>query len=278
VERGWDNLPAAHAAAIAFDLLTMLGLFVLGWTIRGPTVGVVLAYLWATFPFTTYVLSSNSNDALVALLIVASLLALRFVSLRGVMGGLAGLTKFAPFGLAPLLWRGLGPRRPGVRGSIVFALSFALAVVVPMLPVLLSHDWHYFWSDAISYQASRPAPFSIWGLWGGYRQSLRPEEHVWLGIVVAGGLLSAFFPRGERTLMQVAALGAAIIIGLQMGISYWFYLYLVWFFPLVVIALVLAHPEHRAEHSAEPPLDRLLDSDYRFGAQGLSPAFDQGAL
>jgi hypothetical protein len=27
-----------------------------------------------------------------------------------------------------------------------------------------------------------------------------------------------------------------------MGITYWFYLYIVWFFPLVVIALVLAHP------------------------------------
>ncbi len=270
----WDNLPAAHAAAITFDLLTMLGLFLLGWSLRGPPTGLVLAYLWATFPFSTYVLCSNSNDALVALLIVASLLALRYVSMRGLMGGLAGLTKFAPLGLAPLLWRGLGPRRPGVRGSIVFAISFALAVALPLVPVLVSHDWHYFWSDAIAYQASRPAPFSIWGLWGGYQQSLRPEEHVWLGIVVAGGVLSAFFPRGERSLMQVAALGAAIIIALQMGITYWFYLYIVWFFPLVVIALVLAHPEH----SAEPALERLLDSDYGVGAQGLSPAFDQGAL
>ncbi len=35
----WDNLPAAHAAAIAFDLLTMLGLFLLGRSIRGPTLG-----------------------------------------------------------------------------------------------------------------------------------------------------------------------------------------------------------------------------------------------
>ena len=40
----WDNLPAAHAAAIAFDLLTMLGLFLLGRAIRGPTLGTLLAY------------------------------------------------------------------------------------------------------------------------------------------------------------------------------------------------------------------------------------------
>jgi hypothetical protein len=249
----WDSLPAAHAAAITFDLLTMLGLMILGWSVRGPTTGVVLGYLWAAFPFTAYVLESNSNDALVALLLVASLLALRWVSLRGVMGGLAGLTKFAPFGLAPLLWRGLGPRRPGVRGSAVFALGYGLAVALPLLPVILSHDWHYFWQDSIAYQAQRPAPFSIWGLWGGYYQKLRPYEHIWLGIVVAAGLLSPFFPRGERNHMQVAALGAAILIGLEMGISYWFYLYIVWFFPLVAIALVLAHPEPVGEAEPEPP-------------------------
>jgi hypothetical protein len=48
-------------------------------------------------------------------------------------------------------------------------------------------------------------------------------------------------------MVEVAALGAAIIILLQMGITYWFYLYIVWFFPLVVIALVLAHPDERDE-------------------------------
>ena len=64
----WDDLPAAHAAAIAFDLLTLLGLYFLGRRIRGPTLGVVLAYAWAAYPFTLYVLNSNSNDSLVALL------------------------------------------------------------------------------------------------------------------------------------------------------------------------------------------------------------------
>ncbi|HUY59883.1 MAG TPA: hypothetical protein VMV16_09255 [Solirubrobacteraceae bacterium] len=237
----WDSLPAAHAAAIAFDLLTMLGLFVLGWTVRGPTVGVVLAYLWAAFPFTSFVLMSNSNDALVALLIVASLLMLRFASMRGVVGALAGLTKFAPLGLAPLLWRGVG-RMPGKRSTLTFVLCYALAIVVALLPVLLTGDWHWFWHDSISYQATRPAPFSIWGLWGGFKQSLHLPEHIVLGATVALGLAAPFWPRGERTLVEVAALGAAILIGLQMGITYWFYLYIVWFFPLVVIALVLAHP------------------------------------
>jgi hypothetical protein len=237
----WDNLPAAHAAAIAFDLLTMLGLFVLGWTIRGPTTGTVLAYLWAAFPFTTYVLSSNSNDALVALMVVMCLLTLRTATTRGLMGGLAGLTKFAPLALGPLLMRGVGgvPRR---RALVYFALAYAVALIVPMLPVFISHDWHWFWTDSISYQANRPAPFSIWGIWGGADQSLKIPQRLVLGGGAALALAAGFWPRGNRTVVEVAALGAAIIIALQCSISYWFYLYIVWFFPLVIVALVMAHP------------------------------------
>jgi hypothetical protein len=242
----WDNLPAAHAAAIAFDLLTMLGLFVLGWTIRGPTTGTVLAYLWAAFPFTTYVLSSNSNDALVALMVVMCLLTLRTATTRGLMGGLAGLTKFAPLALGPLLMRGVGAR-PRRRSVVIFALAYGVALLVPMLPVFISHDWHWFWTDSISYQANRPAPFSIWGIWGGADQSLKIPQRLVLGAAAALALAAGIWPRGNRGVVEVAALAAAIIIALQCTISYWFYLYIVWFVPLVIIALVLAHPASTEE-------------------------------
>ncbi len=237
----WDSLPAAHAAAITFDLLTMLGLFVLGWMIRGPKLGTVLAYLWAAYPFSLYVLSSNSNDALVALWLVIALLVLRSAPARGVAAAFAGLTKFAPLALAPLLLRGVG-RRPGRRAVVQFCIAFGLAVVAAMAYVLLHGNIDWFWRDSISYQASRPAPFSIWGLWGGAGMSLKIPQHLWQGAVVALGLAVAFVPRGERSIVQVAALGAAIIIGLQMAITYWFYLYIVWFFPLVIVALIASHP------------------------------------
>jgi hypothetical protein len=242
----WDSLPAAHAAAITFDFLTMVGLFVLGWSVRGIKSGVVLAYLWAAYPFTSFVLMSNSNDALVALLIVASLAMMRFAFLRGVLGAMAGLTKFAPLGLAPLLWRGVGPWPP-TRKLVTFVVGYLGMIGLAMLPVFLSNDWHSFWSKTIGYQATRPAPFSLWGLWGGYHQNLHLPEHIVLGAAVALGLAAPFLPRGNRTHVEVAALGAAIIIALQCGITYWFYLYIVWFFPLVVIALVLAHPDPREE-------------------------------
>ena len=132
-----------------------------------------------------------------------------------------------------------------------------------MAPVFLTHDWYWFWHDTVVYQANRPAPFSIWGLWGGFYETLSMPEHIVLGLAVLLGLAAPFWPRGERTMVEVAALGAAIIICMQLGITYWFYLYVVWFFPLVVVALVLAHPE------PDPPEDVLIAARIRAGLQPL---------
>ncbi|HKP92044.1 MAG TPA: hypothetical protein VJT75_18895, partial [Thermoleophilaceae bacterium] len=83
----WNDLPAAHAAAIFFDLLTLLGLFVLGRRLRaGPAgfeLGVALAFAWAAYPYSTFALQSNSNDSAVAMLVVWALVALGWPRRRG---------------------------------------------------------------------------------------------------------------------------------------------------------------------------------------------------
>ncbi len=233
----WDDLPAAHAAAIAFDLLTLLGLYFLGRRIRGPTLATVLAYAWVSYPFTIYALSSNSNDPLVAMLVVLALLVVGSAPARGVAGALAGLTKFAPLALGPLLFRGTGPAWPRKRSLVAYVLAYALTAVVVMLPVLLENNLHAFWHDTIAYQAGRGSPFSVWGLWGG----LGFEQHLVQG-AGAGLAVALAFLRGRRTLVEVAALAAAILIVLQLGVTHWFYLYIVWFFPPVIVALLAAHP------------------------------------
>ncbi|HTX46430.1 MAG TPA: hypothetical protein VMD48_09140 [Solirubrobacteraceae bacterium] len=229
----WDDLPAAHATAILFDLLALVGLFFLGRRVRGPTLGVVLAYAWAAFPFTLFVLCSNSNDALVSALVVGALLVVSSAPARGSMAALAGLTKFAPLALGPLLLRGVGRRTARARSLVAYVVAYALTMVVVMLPVLLDHDLSTFWHATIAYQATRSAPFSVWGLWGG----LSLVQHLVQGAAVALAGIVAFLPRGRRTMIEVAALGAAVIIALQLGLTYWFYLYIVWFFPLVALAV-----------------------------------------
>ncbi len=246
----WDDLPAAHAAAIAFDLLMLLGLFVLGRRIRGPTLGIVLAYAWAAYPFTLWALSSNTNDTLVGLLLVLALLVITSAPARGVAGALAGLAKFAPLALAPLLLRGRGPGWPRKRSLAACVIAFGVTLVVAMLPVLLDDNLQVFWRDTIVYQADRVTPFSVWGLWGG----LSVEQHLVEGAAVGLAILVAFVPR-RRGVVEVAALAAAVVIALQLAASYWLYSYIVWFFPLVAVALFGSFPAtERYRPTSEPVL------------------------
>jgi hypothetical protein len=243
----WDDLPASHAAAIAFDLLTLMGLFFLGRRIRGPTLGIVLAFAWAAYPFTLWTLSSNTNDALVGMLIVYALLAIGSAPGRGVLSALAGLTKFVPLALGPLFLRGRGPSWPRPRELATFVIVYGLTLLVAMLPVLLNSNLHAFWHDSIVYQANRVSPFSVWGLWGG----LGFEQHLVEGAAVALALAVAFVPR-RRGVVEVAALAAAVVIAIQLAASYWLYSYIVWFFPVVAIALFGAHPAWAPEPVSEP--------------------------
>ncbi len=103
----WDDLPAAHGAAVLFDLATFALLYLLGRRMRrgppGQALGATLAFGWAAFPYTAYVLESNSNDALVSALLVATLVLLSRPLARGALASLATFTKFAPILLAPML-------------------------------------------------------------------------------------------------------------------------------------------------------------------------------
>ena len=235
----WDDLPAAHAAAITFDLLALTLCFLIGRRVRGPDLGVLLAYAWATYPFTLYALMSNSNDALVAALVLAAVWAAGSAPARGAFVALAGLTKFAPLALAPLFALH-GDRRPRLRSVAGFALGFAGAAVLAFAPLAGDLNLRDFWDHTIGFQTSRGSPFSIWGL---YDPDVSWLNHAQRAVQVAGALLAlalAFVPR-RRDVVGLAACSAAILIALQLGVTHWFYLYIPWFFGLVMIALLGRH-------------------------------------
>jgi hypothetical protein len=243
----WDDLPAAHAASIFFDGLTALLLWLLGRRIRGQALGIALAYAWAAFPFTLYTLNSNTNDSLVAALIVAMLLVAHRPLARGATAAVAGLTKFAPLALAPMFatYRDPGSTRPRWRQTLLFCAAFGVVAAVVMLPALLGGGLDDFWDRTIGFQESRGSPFSIWGFEGdlGTPQALVKGAAVLLALVVA-------FVPSRRDVVTLAALGAAVLIAAQLGVTHWFYLYITWFLPLVLVALLGRGLQDRAE----PPL------------------------
>jgi len=235
----WDDLPAAHAAAIVFDLLALWLMFMLGRRIRGPTLGIALAYAWVAYPFTLFALESNSNDTLVAVFILAALLFASSPPARGMFAALAGLSKFAPLALAPVLaTHGLLDlpvrRRPRALG--LFVLAFALTAAAVCIPALAHDSLRTIFQRTIEYQSNRGSPFSVWGLYGGLHDV---QTAVQVAAVVLA-LALAVIPR-RPDLVGLATACAAIVIATQLGVEHWFYLYIPWFFGLAMIALLGAH-------------------------------------
>src|ERR671937_337364 len=158
----WDSLPAAHATAILFDLLCILGLGLVGLRFGGVRLGV-------------------------------------------------------GFVVAPLA-------------------AFSILLLEPH-PI---HAVGTFWRHTFSSQIHRHSPFSLWD-WKQYRAKGIPDlhwvQHVLEVLLVLGTLAATFFPR-RKSPLQLAALTCALLIGFEIVLTHWFYLYIPWFFPFAAFALL----------------------------------------
>jgi hypothetical protein len=245
-EGEWDGVPAAHAAAIAFDLLVVLGLVALGRRVRegadGRELGTALAFAWLACPWTLYAMNANANDALVAASVVGAMVALASPAGRGALLALGAAAKFGTAALAPLFATAGGPRDR--RGALVFAAAFALTCLVVFAPFFPGGGPGELYDRTVGYQSSRGSPFSAWGLAPSldFLQTLARIGAVALAIAVA------FVPR-TKSALQVAALAAAVVIAVQLGATHWFYFYVVWFLPLYLVA---CFAELRRSPSAAP--------------------------
>jgi hypothetical protein len=275
---GWDGLPAAHAAAVVFDLLCVALLWLLGRRLRGPLLGALLAYAWVSFPFTLLVANANANDGLVAVLVLAALLALGSPVGRGAAVAAAGLTKFAPLALAPLLATYRGGLVPGAwsaaratsRALVLTAAGFAAMAVLALAPIALGGDLDTFYERTLAFQNDRDSPFSVWGLYGGLGWLHQLAELAALALAV----VVAVVPR-RRDVVVVAALGAAVMIAVQLALAHWFYLYVVWFLPLVLVALLAPYAE--PEGSGAGRSTDSIESARPGAEQRISTALSQGS-
>jgi hypothetical protein len=247
----WDDLPAAHSAALLFDLAVFTFLILLGIRIRpgpeGQRLAATLAFGWAAYPYSAYVLDSNSNDSLVAALLLATLYFAAKPLARGALLASAIWAKFVPAVLAPM-YLTFERRR---RSMLLYVGGFAAVTVAVLLWPALDPGLKTFYDRTIGIQAGRDSPFSIWG-----QTSLEPLRIALLVATGALSLLFAFVPR-RKSLVQLAALSAALLILLQLTLHHWFYLYVVWFYPLLLIALAaLPARTSRPGPDRSPPLER----------------------
>jgi hypothetical protein len=241
----WDSLPAAHFTSIAFDLLAILGLVLVGRRFGGLPLAAVLAFAWVAYPFTQYASNSNTNDVLPPVFLIWGFWLVSSPWARGAFASLAGWTKFGALLVAPL-WVGypeaVRPRR--LRSPLLYAAGFAAATLAAFSILLLEpdplHAARVFWDRTLGWQLGRESPFSIWD-WGQYHAAgipdLRLVQLPLIGLVLVSAVAAAFYP-SRRSPLQLAALTAALLIGFELVLTHWSYLYLPWFFPFAAFAVL----------------------------------------
>jgi hypothetical protein len=258
-------LPAA-----CFDALTLAGLLILGCRLGGRPLAQAFAFAYLLYPFPDLSLMAETNDALIAALCVWAVVAAGHPAARGLLMAAAALTKFLP---ALLALQFLATRR----GRSRYALALAAALAAMLAWPLITCGPAAFLDSTFGYQLLQRGggvQFSIW--------TYLPQVAIVARPVLAGALvllaLSPVLRPPVRDARGDAALAAALLIGAQLLLGYWFYSYLTWCYPLIVVAIMAVKPaqgaagqsargvaendaRERRSAAAAVPLARVADRD-----------------
>lgn len=235
---GWQHnwLPAAHAATLTFDLLTILGLFVLGRRMRpgaaGTRLGLAFAWAWAAFPYTFLVLGVSTNDFLIPALVVWALVLAHSPAGRGALVALACSAKLYPLPLLAPFAR--GPRDTWPRSQLLYTVAVAAVLIVSTVPYLPHPGGLTQFLDLTAGSTlDRQSPFSVWGL----HPSLEWLRRLLPAATAALALVLTFRPR-RRSVTTLAGAAAALIIADELFLTHWFYLYISWFAAPALVVLL----------------------------------------
>ena len=228
-------LLATLLPALCFDALTLAGMYTLGRRLGGRPLAHAFVFAYLLYPFPDLSLTAQANDGLIAALGVwAVVLAARRPAARGLLLAAAALTKFLPALLA-LQFLGVRPGRSRYALTLVASLAAMLA-----WPLITSGPARFL-DSTFGYQLIQRGggvQFSIW--------TYLPRAAVAARLVLAVALvLLAASPLVRPPVTDArehAALAAALLIGAQLLLGYWFYSYLTWCYPLLLIAVIRARP------------------------------------
>jgi hypothetical protein len=245
-------LIATLLPAVCFDALTLAGLYTLGRRLGGRPLAHAFVFAYLLYPFPDLSLTAQTNDALIAALCVWAIVAAteRPVT-RGLLMAAAALTKFLPVLLA-LQFLGIRP------GRWRYALTFAASLAAMLAWPLITSGPAQFLDSTFGYQLTQRGggvQFSIWTSMPHLAMVARPLLAATLVLLA----LSPMLRPAVQDARQHAALAAALLIGAQLVLGYWFYSYLTWCYPLLIIAIIQADDHHR-ETPAQGQL--LLQNDH----------------
>jgi hypothetical protein len=273
------SVPVTLLPAICFDALTLAGLDRLGRRLGGRPLAHALLFAYLLYPFPDLSLTSETNDGLIAALSVwAIVVTAERPAVRGLLMAAATLTKFVP---ALLALQFLAVRR----GRSRYALTLWAALAAMLAWPLATSSPAQFLDSTFGYQLIQRGDGIQFSIWTYLPHVATPGR----ALLAAGLVLLALTPLlrtgsllrqgslrrpaapGPR---QDAALAAALLLGGQLLLGYWFYSYLTWCYPLLIIAVMRPRPDDSPETSlagSEPVGDDRRMARVGQGADRLQP-------
>jgi Glycosyltransferase family 87 len=203
----------------------------------GQTSGLRSAVALLTFPPLLVTVSTGTSDvALGAMLAVALLLWRRPGWGMAVLSGAAWF-KLAPLALMPLMLARLRGRALGWAAGALLITSVTMGVILVGLGGLSAPGRML---TAIGFQFTRSSPHTLWAILGS--MPLQPFAEAATLALVVGSMVRLRRDSGlADDRRRLAALAAAVLLGIQIAANYWNYMYLGWLLPLIVLSL-LAEP------------------------------------
>ena len=235
---------------MCFDVLTLAGLCALGQRLGGRPLAQAFMFAYLLYPFPDLSLIAETNDGLIAALCVWAVVTAQRPVTRGLLLAAVALTKFLP---ALIALQFLGVRRGRSRYALTLAVSLGAMLAWP----LITSGLGAFLDSTFGYQLIKRGAGVQFSIWTYPPHAALVARPLLAAALVLLALSPAVRPDEMPDARQQAALAAALLIGAQLLLGYWFYSYLTWFYPLLVIAIIRTRPEQEAAgasaHSAASP-------------------------
>jgi len=248
----WDSVDGALGIAVIAALACGAGLYRANVPARrrrepGEELGGLRAAIaWLAFPPLLIAASTGTTDVLLAAMLMFAVLLWRRPAASSTILAAAGWFKLAPFALVPI-W--LAPLRGRRLWAAVGALVGVSALSLTVLVGVGGTGGISAMIHGVAYQFSRGSPRSVWSVLG--IESLQPlGQAAVIALVVGAAVRLRREPELASDRVRLAALTAAVLLGLELAADYWAFLYLAWVMPLVVLALM-------SEPAAQPTSERV---------------------
>jgi hypothetical protein len=241
VRSAFDDASVTLAVAVGAALLAGLGLWRLA---RRPdrsgsspdTAALRTVVAWLTFPPLVVTVSTGTSDVVLGALLVGALVLWRRPAWSAAMLSAAAWFKLVPLAILPLAlarMRGRALARAGAAIAITSAVPLGVLVALGGTGAV-ARMWH-----AISFQFTRGSQHSLWVVIGNVPlQQLAQAATLALCVAAMIRIRTDGRLSGDRG--RVAALAAAVLLGLEISANYWNYAYLSWTLPLLAVSLLAA--------------------------------------